>query len=199
MSDWAGTGTQIGGVSPEANALIDLDEAKDWLKLTGTDDDDFLQRAINDWSDTIETRLNRKLFSATFEDERHDGSKRAIILKNTPVTEISSLTIDLCELSSLDYTFDSKSGIIRMWDGKPFMGGPGSVLVSYTGGFVVVPGDMKVKVNQIVALEYYLSGHGRKALAKRGESAQGGNVTYERSPQDQERIIEGLVRRYGRR
>jgi hypothetical protein len=199
MSDWAGTGTQIGGVDPQANALITLDEIKRWLNLTGTDDDDFFQEQINDWSDTIASRCNRKFVSQDYEDEVHDGEKVYILPRNLPVTDIDSITVDGGALGEDDYTLDKEGATVRLKSGENFGGGPGAVLVTYTGGYDPIPGDLRRAVRQLVALEYYLSGHGRKALAKRGESAQGGNVTYERSPQDQERIIEGLVRRYGRR
>lgn len=198
--DWEGTGTAAAGVEAAANALVDLDEAKDWLKLTGADDDDFLQRAINDWSDAIETCCNRVFKSAEYTDEVHDGGKLSILLRNFPVTEVTSITIDGAALGTDDYTTDLASGIIRPAYGKRFSGGKGSVLVTYTGGYETIPGDIKRAVKQLVALEYYLSGHGRKALAKRGESAPGGgSVTYERGPEDQVRIIDRIARRYGRR
>jgi len=182
------------------NAMVSLTEVKEWLNLTGTNDDDFLQRQINDWSDTIETRLGRIIKSDDYEDEIHDGGKLAILPKNLPVTAIDSITIDDSELDSDEYELDKEGCKIRMKSGLPFEGGTGEILLSYTGGFASVPGDIKRAVRQLVALEYYLSGHGRKALAKRGESAPGGgNVTYERGPADQERVIDGLIRRYGRR
>jgi len=186
-------------VTAAENALITIAEIKDWLKLSGTGDDDFLQRAINDWSDTIEKRLARVIKSAEHTDERHDGGKRAVLLKNIPVTAISEITIDATEVSSDDYTYDGESGVIRMATGYAFDGGPGSVLVTYTGGYDTVPGDLVRAVKQLTALEYYLSGHGRKALAKRGESTGEGTATYERGPEDQERIMQKLERRYARR
>ncbi|OPL13707.1 MAG: hypothetical protein AVO39_10235 [delta proteobacterium MLS_D] len=181
------------------NALIELDEIKRYLKLTTNDEDDFLQQAINDWSDALETRLNRVIKSADYEDERHHGGKLAILLKNMPVSAISSITVDDEELDSDDYTFDTDSGIVRMATGYPFDGGPGSVLVSYTAGYETAPGDIRRGIMQIVALEYYLSARGQKALIKSGENIQGGGVTYNRGPQDQERIMAGLERRYSRR
>ncbi len=182
------------------NALADLDEVKDWLNLDGTGDDDFLQRSINRWSDTVESRLNRRLTARTFEDERHDGGRLAVLLRNPPVAEITSLTVDGGALASTDYVLDEESGVVRMAYAKRFGGGNGSVLVTYRGGCETVPGDINQAVIQLVALDYYLSGHGRKALAKRGESAPGGgNVTYERGPEDQRRIMRELERRYARR
>lgn len=197
---WQGTGTAAGGVAAASNALITLDEAKRWLNLTGTGDDDFLQDAINDWSDTVERRLGRVLASADYDDEVHDGGKLAILPRNIPVTDIDSITIDDSELDSDEYALDKEGVSIRLKSGLPFDGGPGDILVTYTGGYATIPGDIKRAVKQLVALEYYLSGHGRKALAKRGESAPGGgNVTYERSTRDQENIMRVLERRYARR
>ena len=195
-------GQAIGGggaVLPADNALITLAEIKEWLNLTGSDDNDFLQRSINEWSDTIETRLGRTILSANYTDEVHDGGKRAVTLDNFPVTAISSIAVDGTALGTDDYTLKAKSGIIRMASGYNFAGGPGDILVSYTAGYTTAPGDLKRAVTQLVALEFYLSGHGRKALAKRSESTGDGSTTYERGPEDQEKIIRGIVRRYGRR
>jgi uncharacterized phiE125 gp8 family phage protein len=188
-------------VAAADNALIELEEVQRWLKLEGDegDDDDFIQEAINDWSDAVETRLGYCIKQAAYTDEVHDGGKPSILLVNTPVASVSSITIDDDELDEDDYTVDLASGIIRLKSGSIFDGGPGDILVSYTGGYVAVPGDLKRAMMQIVALEYYLSGRGRKALAKRGESAAGGSVTYERGPDDQERIMRVIEREYKRR
>ena len=187
-------------VTPSTNAMVTVAEQKEFLGIASADTgmDDFLQRAINDWSDAVETRLNRIIKSATHTDEAHDGGKKAILLKNPPVTAISSLSIDESALGAEDYVYDGASGIVRMGDGKPFGGGPGGILVTYTGGYSAVPGDLRLAVKKLVALEYYL-GPGRKALAKRSEGVQGGNVVYERGPGDQEKILDGIARRYGRR
>jgi len=195
-------GTAIGGggaALPADNALVTLAEIKDWLKLSGTGDNDFLVRAINDWSDTIEKRLGRVIKSAEHTDERHDGGKSAVLLKNMPVTAVSSLSVDGAALGSTDYTYDTDSGIVKLVSGNSFGGGPGSILVTYTGGYSTVPGDLVRAVKQLTALEYYLSGHGRKALAKRGESTGEGTATYERGPEDQERILQKIERKYARR
>jgi hypothetical protein len=186
-------------IDATGNALIELDEIKRYLKLTTNDEDDFLQEQINNWSDALETRFNRIIKSADYDDERHHGGKLAILLRNMPVTAIDSITVDGEAVDGDDYTFDMDSGIVRMVTGYPFSGGPGSVLVSYTAGYESVPGDLRHGITQIVALEYYLSARGQKALIKSGENIQGGGVTYNRGPNDQEKIMAGLVRRYSRR
>jgi len=194
-----GTGTQAGGVTAADNALITRDEIKEWLNLTGDGDNDFLQRSVNEWSDTIENRTGRTFKSTDYTDEVHDGGKKSVTLQNFPVTAISEITVDGAALGTSDYTLKEKSGIIRLKSGHVFGGGPGSILVTYTGGFTTTPGDLKRGCKQLVALEYYLSGRGRKALAKRSESTGEGSTTYERGPEDQEKIVRGIVRRYGRR
>jgi hypothetical protein len=198
----AGTGTQASGsgVAAAANALVSLAEQKEWLGIDSTETsmDDFLQRAINDWSDRVESDCNRIIISTEIEDEVHDGGKRAILPRNFPVTEIDSITIDGVALETDDYTLDRMGVKVRMKSGLPFAGGPGDILITYTGGYASIPGKLILAVKKVVALEYYL-GPGRKALAKRSESTQGGSVTYERGPEDQEKIMRGVVRRYGRR
>jgi len=181
------------------NALVTLDEVKDWLALSEAGVDDFLQRAINDWSDAIETRCGRVFRSVEYEGEIHAGGRKAILLKNIPVTAITSITVDDGALGSDDYTYDGPSGIVRLVSGKAFGGGPGSVEVDYTGGYAALPGDLKRGAKQLVALDYYLSGRGRKALAKSAESIGDGSVSYNRGPNDQEKIMQTILRIYGRR
>ena len=187
-------------IEAAANALVELADVKRWLALTATDQDNFLQQAINDWSGAIESRLGRVIVSATHTDERHHGGKLAIILRHIPVASIAEITVDGTLIDADDYTFDPDSGIIRMASGHRFCGGPGSVLVTYVAGYETIPGDIVQALKQLVALEFYLSGaSGRKALAKRGESMAGGSVTYERGPRDQEEIMSRLERRHARR
>jgi len=186
-------------VDAAANALVTVEEAKDWLKLSGEGENDFLQSAINDWSDAIEKRLKRVILSAEYEDECHAGGKKSVLLKNFPVDGVSSFSVDDEDLDEGDYTVDLDNGIIKLKSGYAFEGGPGSILVSYNAGYEEVPGDLKRAVKQIVALEYYLSGHGRKALSKRSESTGQGSVTYERGTEDQERIMTKIEHRYARR
>lgn len=178
--------------------LITLSEIKDWLDLDDTDADAFLEQAISDWSNAVDTRLGRTILSTDYADEAHDGGKLAVILNNFPVSELTSITVEDGALGDDDYTYNA-NGIIRLKSGLPFGGGPGDVLVTYTAGYDTAPGDLKRSMKQIVALEYYLSGHGRKALSKRSESTGEGNVTYERGPEDQERIMRRIERLYGSR
>jgi uncharacterized phiE125 gp8 family phage protein len=186
-------------VAAAANALITTTEVKRWLNLDGSGDDDFLQEAINDWSDAVETRCGRIIKQATYTDEAHDGGKKAVLLLHPPVSSITSITVDDDELESDEYVYDEKSGIVRMVSGYAFEGVNGEVTVTYVGGYDPVPGDLKRAMMQLAALEYYLSGRGRKALAKRGESMGNGSVSYERGPQDQEKIMKEIERRYKRR
>jgi len=129
--------------------------------VSSVDDDDFLETELRNWSNTIQERFGRTILTASYTDDVYDGGKKSVILRNFPVTVISSITVDGAALGTSDYTLNCKSGIIRMKLCYAFIGGPGSILVSYTGGCTKAPGDLKR------ALEYYLSGRDRKALAKR--------------------------------
>lgn len=181
------------------NALVELDDMMRWMQFETHTEDEFLQSAINDWSDTIEKRLKRTILSTTHTDERHDGGRRSILLHNFPVTAVSSVSIDGGALGSLDYTYETGPGIVRMCSGREFAGKRGSILVTYTAGFSTVPGDLRRVVKQLVALEYYLSARGNKAIIKAGESLGGGNVSYQRGPDEQEKLMKKIERMYARR
>lgn len=187
-------------LAASANAMITKADVKEWLGLTTTSpQDDFLQRAINNWSDKFETAIGRTILSTAHTDEVHDGGVRNVLPNNPPVTVLTSIKINDSLVTVTEYTINSSGSVIRKKDGKRWAGGFGSILLAYTGGYATVPGDIQQIFLQIIALEYYLGGAGgRKALSKKGESFAGQNVTYERSPRDQAIIFNALVATYKR-
>lgn len=188
-------------VAAASNAMVTVTEIKRWLNLTETDTDrdDFLQDRINQWSDEIERRTGRVIGAADYTDEVHSGGRRSIMPLNPPVNSVSEITISSEELSSDDWFITADKSMIRLETGRPFRGGAGDILISYNGGFSATPGDISRALIQIVAIDYYLSGHGNQSLAKSAESFGGSNVSFNRSPSDQERMLGTVVRRYLRR
>lgn len=192
----------MAATAPAANAMINKADMKDWLglELSGTIMDDFLQGAINNWSDKFEHAIGRTIISTVHTDEVHDGGVRNVIPDNPPVTVLTSIKLNDSTVTTTEYTINQSGSVIRRKDGKKWAGGFGSILLKYTGGYAAVPGDIQQTFLQIIALEFYLSGKGgRKALSKKGESFADQSVQYERSPQDQKRIFNDIVVAYKRR
>ena len=183
-----------------ANAMITKADAVEWLGLTTDVMNDFIQRSINNWSDKFEQAIGRTIKSAAHTDEVHDGGVIFLMPDNPPVTTLTSIKINDSTVTVTEYTINSSGSVIRKKDGKKWTGGPGSIELTYTGGYAEVPGDIQQIFLQIIALEFYLSGKsGRKALMKKGESFAGQSVSYERSPADQKRIFNEIVIAYKRR
>lgn len=188
-------------VTAASNALITVAEVKRWLNLTETDTDrdDFLQDRINQWSDEIERRTGRVIGADDYTDEIYSGGRRSIMPFNTPINSVSEITISGGKLFSDDWFITADKSMVRLETGQPFRGGAGDILITYNGGFTSTPGDISRALIQIVAIDYYLSGHGNQSLAKSAESFGQSNVSFNRSPTDQERILRAVVRRYLRR
>lgn len=185
-----------------ANALVTKADAKEWLGLTETTMDDFIQRSINNWSDKFEHSTGRSIISAEHVDEVHDGGVYYIMPNNPPITTLTYIHVNDSAIPTTEYTVNQSGSIIRRKNGKKWSGGAGSVELKYTGGYAAdaVPGDIQQVFLQIIALEFYLSGKsGRKALSKKGESFAGQSVTYQVSPQDQKKIFNEIVTAYKRR
>lgn len=183
------------------SALIELSDIKSWLGLEGakTARDTFLTSMCTAWSAKFERRIGRTISQATYTDEIHDGRRFVILPRNYPVQSITSLTIDGVALGSTYYYLNASGMIIRQKNGLRFGGGRGSIKLTYIGGYATVPEDIKQALIQIVALDYYLSGHGNSLLPKTAEALNDGErLTYNRSPKDQERMLQDIVTIYRR-
>ena len=75
--------------------LVDLADLKSWLDVQSTDDDALLGALITQISRTILTYLDRaSILPAAHVETRDGGNEAALILRQWPVTNIVSLTIN---------------------------------------------------------------------------------------------------------
>jgi hypothetical protein len=186
------------------NAAVDLttvEAVKDFLSIDNTADDRVLQRLVTSCSFSAQNFLNRNLLSASYTEQYDGNGKRRLPVKQTPITAVSSLVINMPAFpwsygqyqnapgpmvggttvplspdgaqSQPGYDFDSNTIFLC---GYTFAKGIQNVWVTYTAGYSAVPLDVEEAIVEWVADRYRFRGRvGEKSKAL----PQGGSVSYE--------------------
>jgi len=136
-----------------ANALVTLNETRDFLKISEEVEDGVIENIINQSSEFANTYTRRKLKSrAVTEYYDGDGSDTLIFL-NYPVTALTSIHDDVSRSfagSSLipvsDYVLDGTSGILRFLNGRVSSEGRANIKVVGTVGLATIPADLREAV-----------------------------------------------------
>lgn len=129
-----------------SNALTTLEALREYLQSSTSlaKHDDLLRRLINSVSDAIEQECNRT-FGAGSVTEAVTGTGRALLaVKKTPVTEITSVTVDDTLVAAADYSiYDANAGHLYKEGGwsAPSDGVKKNISVVYTGGYVLPKDD----------------------------------------------------------
>jgi len=149
-------------------ALVTLDQAKSWLKISGSTEDSILTDLVNRSGALANTYTGRHLKSKEW-TEYYDGDGGTVLqLKQFPVTAITSINVDpKREWSAdtlVDLTADSlqnmNAGIVRLWNaGGAFWRGRANVKVVYTAGYkdatdTLVPYDLQEAALLIIMYSY---------------------------------------------
>lgn len=147
-----------------ANALVDVQTAKDFLKLTGTADDAMLEQLINRASDLAESWCRRPLKEKAVAARMRGTCSPRLPLLAVPVKVSATVTVTLDGAALTVWkqeTDGDPAGFDAMlasfhpegtrgpdhlyrscgWTGRGTM--PYNVVVSYTGGFPTVPDDLQ--------------------------------------------------------
>jgi gp6-like head-tail connector protein len=151
----------------KTNALISLQEAKDWLTITGSADDVKLEDEVNRASEALEAYCNRPLKSATYTAVRMAGPcSPTLYLKATPINIASTLTVSVNGTAQTVWKQESDGDpatfnvLVGSDDHTTVLGqrnhlwrslgwcatttkSPMNVLLTYTGGLSPVPDDLK--------------------------------------------------------
>lgn len=191
------------------NALLELNEAKNWLgiSLTDTDYDFKIEQFINSASEKIETYLNRKLAAKSY-TERVDGNRNVrVILKHYPVESVSSVKLS----SSWDFTVDaidvddyhiSDDGVLTFKNSTAKRGNL-NLQVVYNGGYVLpnspvqvgeaLPSAIKMACIEFVKWLWNIDHDERFGVSSRNK--QGQTVSYVKGiPQEIMAMIEDYKR-----
>lgn len=188
-------------------ALCSLADLKAYLKISGNEQDTFLEGLVDSASGAIETFCGRKLKSRTYTDEKYDGdgTMSVLILKQYPVSMVDSLYDDpkgvfgsntLVDPNS--YRLYGEAGIIKLISGV-FSAGTQNIKVTYTAGYVTIPYELNLAC-KILAADYYFkapAGKGRQGI-KTERLAQGqGDISFQQKEIPPE--VVALLRPYRRK
>lgn len=133
-----------------AGDLTTVDAVKSWAGIHDTTRDVLIGRLITAASTHIKNVLSRDILSASY-NERYDGNGRyTMVVRNYPITAISSLKIDNQTIpASPDgyangyyFTPDAASAFRIVLFGYVFSKGILNVALAYTAGFAAVPADI---------------------------------------------------------
>lgn len=206
--NWSGTAVN-GTVSTVDTtiALISLDDAKAFLKITTSTENEYLSALINGISSACEGFCGRKFLQRTYTEYYNGSSRGELVLKNTPIVSLTSLYVSdanrVFDSTSLvdptTYIVKSDVGAIQFANayygvGSYFFAGVANIKVIYSAGYALasVPYDLKLAVKKWVAQQYM------KGISKRhdiqGESVGDKNTTFinEEVPKE----VESLLRKY---
>jgi len=166
--------------------LATLEYVKSYLGLTGSDYDSLLTSLVAAASQAIEEYCRRE-FNSAERTEYHDGRGAASLLLNQwPVSDIASIYDDLNRdftsgtvVDSDDYTFEPKSGRVRLLQGR-FQDGVRNVKVTYTAGYENVPDDVAQACALLAAAWFNKGRQGGDGLAD--ETLGDYRATYDAEP-----------------
>lgn len=135
------------------NALVTLQEAKTFLKITAETEDSVIEDFINRASIWANDYTGRRLLFRSNSDSYDGDGSDLILLRDYPVTSIPDFRIDdgtnegsPPSVPSDDYTLNSQSGLIKLKNGVMFVKGFMNVTITYTAGYTTPPETIKEAV-----------------------------------------------------
>lgn len=142
----------------EDYALITLDNLKTFLGITGSDQDSLLEMLINQVTDYIETRTDRRFKETTYTEEEYDGTGQSeLVLKQFPIITFTKLeknnatdnTDSWEEVDTDDYWIDESEGILTKT--TLFNKGKHNYRATYTAGYETIPYDVQFLAMSIIS------------------------------------------------
>lgn len=151
----------------DPTAIVELAQTKTFLKIRSDDtSNDVTLQLYIDAATRWATYVSDAIIPKTFTNEIHSGGGSTIVLFNTPILEVESVTeywngvlaYTLVESERGDatspYSFsvdNASAGILtRLWNGWPgnFVGarGQNNIVVTYKAGFETIPADIQLAV-----------------------------------------------------
>jgi hypothetical protein len=156
-----------------------------------------LAALISSSSAWVVSQLGRNILSATYTETRDGDGSRRLLLKNFPVSSVTSLSVDGVTIPARASLSDD--GYVLRSDGLDLVGyvfarGVQNVSIVYVAGYSATPADLEQAVNEHVALRYRDRGReGLGSAALAGDSASfvgngGGTLAYIHSVLDTYRL-----------
>jgi len=180
--------------------LTTLADVKAWLQ-TGQNpfpatDDVLIQRLITAASQFIQSWLNRQIAVADWLEVRDGTGGQLMVLANSPVTAVLSLTIDGLAIPpapteggfDAGYSFTPTELALR---GYVFTRRPQNVIVTYTAGYAAAPPDIAQAATELACQRY-------RERSRIGEvsKALGGGETVSFSQKDMSEDVKTALLQY---
>jgi hypothetical protein len=172
----------------------DIDEIKDFLGVTGTDENNLITDLVNEVSWTFNRDCNR-LFLQRALTEYYDGELQYNLWLRNPPVEGLTLYEDYerefaadTEIDDDDYVLEAESGRVTMLYSR-LARGAGIIKATYTGGYEDMPFDLRMAA-KLRAARLYLLGKSLAWGTTSRSDDQGGQTGYmhEASPTELEAV-----------
>lgn len=191
-----------------ADATVDLitkAQAKAFLKITASSEDDIIDTLIHGASQAVVGFCGRDFVQATY-TEYYDGSgNEKLILKNYPIVSVSSVNIDTTRqwgaasavTVATDLIVGNDSGIIELWNNwRSFGCGKKTVRVVYSAGYASIPYDVQ-QACLLTVMYWYKRHYQDQRIGLQSETIGERNMTYsnEDLPKTAKLMLSGYVKR----
>jgi hypothetical protein len=144
-----------------AYALCSLEDVKSFLGISSTDTtkDELLETIINGVSGSIEDYCQRKFLAREYTDTIRNHWGRVLTLRQYPIIEVTSLTVEGTELTEEDdYAILSSIGGIDFYSTMSIW----KIEVEYTAGYEAIPDALRLLTMEMVQATYSKYGQNRE-------------------------------------
>ncbi len=193
-----------------AVALVSLAEAKEYLKVTNSNDDVILSHLINAVSAWVAGYLKRNLVATSYVEYYSGDGSFEMMLRNYPINSISAINIDALRVFASDNAVDVTAnviikkgqGLIRAFNLLyGWTSGESNIKISYNAGYTAatdggatgtMPYDIRMAAKRILERSY-IRGYTQRKLDYQSESLNSMNVTFNDSdvPKDVKSMLDG--------
>lgn len=166
-----------------AGDLTTLSNALGWLGLTADDANSTIARLISAISEQIQQFLSRRIATASYSKSFNGRGGRVLMLPDTPVTAVMSLTIAGEAIPARTgrtpgYVFDDRA--VYLDAPYCFSRGAQNVAVAYTAGFAATPPDIERACLEWIKIAFEAKDRAADVLMQRAgdtEVRYGGGTT----------------------
>lgn len=142
--------------------LISIDEYKAYAKIKSNEQDDKLNLLIPMVSELVKNYCNRRFvdWAEKEKTEYYSDGGLVVYTAEQPIITVTSIQSKALPtetaytelVEGVDYVIDyAKDNIFCLWGGNGFYSGPNALKIKYTGGYTLVPEDLKLGVMDLVS------------------------------------------------
>lgn len=186
-------------------ALVSLADAKEFLKITGSTEDEIVGKIVNHCSQWINKFCDRVLLEVTDRVEYHsgDGCSGAIMLNNFPVSEVDSVYVDATRefaagtlVQASSYFVHDDTGVLELiGEDSYWLLGKKNIKVTYTAGYALadMPQDIQMACKLLIGY-IYRTFYSQWRMGVSSETIGQKTVTFDKVAMPKE--VEGMLKPY---